>query len=141
MAKGPGTNGKMKSTIVDWKWEAPPAEANGVDGKVVGRFNKFMARDEKTGTYSRVVVFEPGFRTDAFKKPETKLQNHEYWEEIYVIEGTMYDYGMNKTFTKGYYGLRSPGVNHGPYGTDEGCILWECSWYDRDWYEKHPDMD
>ncbi len=49
----------------------------------------------------------------------------------------MIDYGTDTLYEKGSYGLRPPGMDHGPFGTEIGCTLLETTWYDEEWYKKN----
>jgi hypothetical protein len=51
--------------------------------------------------------------------------SHEYFEEVYLLEGSLTDLTLGKTFHKGDYAARRPGMPHGPYRTDEGCTMLE----------------
>ena len=65
----------------------------------------------------------------------TKLQKHEpgsktagdfihdYIEEIYIVEGSLTDTNLGKTFEKGCYAYRKPGMRHGPFESREGCLM------------------
>ena len=128
MSKSPATGADMRSTIYDYEWKEVGAERG---GPVKGIKEKLLSVDVETGAYTRIVIFAPGFR---FKKA---LQ-HPFWEELYLLEGHMTDYGTNTVYTKGFYALRPAGIVHGPFGTDLGCMLLETTWFDKDWYlSKH----
>lgn len=53
---------------------------------------------------------------------------HEYWEEVYIISGRIYDKTLKQWFGAGDYCCRPPGMLHGPFLADEieGCkeICW-----------------
>lgn len=53
---------------------------------------------------------------------------HEYWEEVYIISGRIYDKTLQQWFGAGDYCCRPPGMVHGPFVADaeEGCkeICW-----------------
>ncbi|KAH7697124.1 hypothetical protein AAVH_35795 [Aphelenchoides avenae] len=48
---------------------------------------------------------------------------HPYYEEIYVIEGSLTDRTLGKTFGAGSYAYRYPRMPHGPYDTENGCTM------------------
>ncbi|MGC4942155.1 cupin domain-containing protein [Kribbella sp. DT2] len=50
---------------------------------------------------------------------------HEYFEEVYLLEGSLTDLTLGKTFGAGEYAARHPGMPHGPYSTAEGCTMLE----------------
>jgi len=126
MGKSPATGRDMRSTVFDYPW-AEVARERG--GPIKGIKEQILSLDSETGAYTRIVVFEPGFK---FDRP---LQ-HPFWEELFLLEGHLLDYGANTLYTKGYYGCRPAGVVHGPFETDTGCTLLETTWYDKDWYQK-----
>ena len=124
MGKSPTTNADMRSTIFDYEWKEVGEERG---GPINGIREKLLAVDSETGAYTRVVIFEPGFKFD-------NALEHPFWEELLLLEGHMIDYGTHTLYTKGFYALRPPGVVHGPFGTELGCTLIETTWYDKDWY-------
>lgn len=124
MPKLPATDANMRSTVFDYPWgEVAPQRG----GPLKGAKEQVLAVDPQTGAYTRIILFEPGFKFE-------KALKHEFWEEILVLEGHMIDYGTGNIYPKGYYACRRPGVVHGPFGTELGCILFETTWYDEDWY-------
>ena len=50
---------------------------------------------------------------------------HDYFEEVYLLEGSLTDLTLGTTFTAGDYAARRPGMPHGPYRTDDGCTMLE----------------
>ncbi len=83
-----------------------------------GIFEKILNRDPHTGSVTRLLRFEQGIRT-------TQVLSHDFYEEIYVLEGTLIDLQQNLTLNAGYYGYRHPGMNHGPYYVQERAITFE----------------
>ena len=126
MAKQPATNADMRSTIFGYEWGEVGKERG---GPIPGIKEKLLSSDPETGAYTRIVIFEPGFKFD-------KALKHPFWEELLLLEGHMIDDGTNTLYTKGYYGLRPAGVVHGPFGTEIGCTLLETTWHDKDYYLK-----
>lgn len=59
---------------------------------------------------------------------------HEYWEEVYLLSGDLIvgndarGRGGEK-FTGPTYACRPPGVHHGPFKSDTGCLLLEVHYY------------
>ncbi len=129
MGKEPRTSGDMRSTVWDYEWKEVGEERG---GPTPGIKEKLLSCDPETGAYTRMVIFEPGFKF-------THVRNHPFWEELLILEGHMIDYGTNKLYTKGAYGCRQPGIDHGPFGTEIGCTLLETVWYDRQWYQDNPE--
>jgi len=89
-----------------------------------GVVGKILSMDEKTGSHTRMVRFDPGVETkEAFV--------HDFWEEILILEGELIDIPNNEVFSKGYYTCRAPGIKHGPYKTSKGCTVFEVrNYYD-----------
>jgi hypothetical protein len=82
-----------------------------------------LAIDEQTGDYTRLTRFAPGADTAAFDS-----KSHDYPEEVFIIEGSLYDAAFDRWLTKGDYASRPPGEVHGPFRTDEGCLVIEVSY-------------
>ena len=93
---------------------------------VDGLSQQILSRDEVTGDYTRLLRFEPGTDTSAMGP-----QVHDFWEEVIILEGSLIDTRLNQEFTKGMYGCRPPGMVHGPYKSPNGCITFECRYYDK----------
>lgn len=87
-------------------------------------FERILHRDEESKAYTRLVKFEPGCRMDV-------VLEHEFFEEFLVIEGALVDSGLKKTFTKGMYAFRPPGLKHGPFLSPEGCLAIEVRYFGR----------
>ncbi|MDS0256526.1 cupin domain-containing protein [Thermoplasmatales archaeon AK] len=100
-------------SIEDVKWTR-------CEGKVPTLYEKILARDPQTGTVTRLLKFEPGTDTT----PNGTLR-HDFWEEIYILEGSLFDKVLNRRFSKGMYACRPPGMPHGPWISEEGCITFE----------------
>ena len=59
---------------------------------------------------------------------------HEYWEEVFLVSGDLIvgndKQGSGGEKFEGYtYAVRPPGVFHGPFKSDTGCILLETHFY------------
>jgi hypothetical protein len=81
-----------------------------------------LAIDEETGDYTRLTRFLPGADTTPFGS-----KSHDYPEEIIMLEGCLYDAAFDRWLTTGDYASRPPGEVHGPFRTDEGCLVLEMS--------------
>lgn len=81
-----------------------------------------LAIDEETGDYTRLTRFLPGADTTPFGS-----KSHDYPEEIIMLEGRLYDAAFDRWLTTGDYASRPPGEVHGPFRTDEGCLVLEMS--------------
>ena len=102
-----------------------------VPGYPPGFYEKILAGtlDEKhgQGNRTRLLRIDPGaYSTVPFV--------HEYWEEVFMLSGDLIvgndDKGRGgEKFTGPTYACRPPGVQHGPFKSDGGCILLEQHYY------------
>ena len=106
-------------------WEVLVGYPVGIQQKVLSG-----ALDEinKKGSRTRLLRFEPGVFT-------TKPFVHDYWEEVFLIRGDLV-VGNDKngqggtSFRPFTYACRPPGASHGPFRSDQGCLLHETHYYD-----------
>jgi hypothetical protein len=89
------------------------------DGGGAGITQRVLSQDPDDGTLTRLARWAPGTNTDA------GVIRHEYFEEVYLLSGSITDLTLGETFTTGYYAARHPGMPHGPYRTDDGCVMLE----------------
>jgi hypothetical protein len=89
-------------------------------GVVPGLFERILASDTGKGVATRMLRFDPGTDTSA-----AGPQVHPFWEEVYIIEGSLHDLTLDETFHKGTYACRPPGMRHGPWVAPEGCLTFE----------------
>lgn len=92
---------------------------------VEGLTEQILSRDDLTGDYTRMLHFRPGTDTSS-----AGPQSHDFWEEVWIIEGTLHDIPLNKTFTAGMYACRPPGMPHGPWTSADGCKTFELRHYE-----------
>ena len=85
-------------------------------GGIQGLSEQILSLDETSGDYTRLLRFEPGADTTPMGP-----QIHDFWEEVWIIEGSIYDITLQQTFTAGMYACRPPGMTHGPWRSPEGC--------------------
>lgn len=83
-----------------------------------GIAEKVLSRDPVTGDVTRLLRFAPGVRTG-------DRIAHDFWEEVLILEGSLVDLGLGRTFTAGMYACRPPGMTHGPYASPGGALLFE----------------
>ena len=85
-------------------------------GAVGGLDEAILATDPDTGVATRLLSFAAGTDTTP-----NGVQAHDFWEEVYILEGSMTDLSLQETFTAGMYACRPPGMPHGPWRSEEGC--------------------
>jgi hypothetical protein len=90
------------------------------EGKVPELTERVIARDQHGGVASRILRFEPGTDTSP-----NGVQVHDFWEEVYILEGSFTDLRLGETFTAGMYACRPPGMEHGPWTSADGCLTFE----------------
>ncbi len=83
-----------------------------------------MAGVLSRGDVTRLLHFKPGVETRG-------TIVHDFWEEVWLPEGSLIDRGERQTFSAGRYACRRPGMRHGPYRSPGGALLFE-TWYRRD---------
>lgn len=73
-----------------------------------------------SGVATRVLRFPPGCDTSP-----NGVQVHDFWEEVYILSGSLTDLTLGETFSAGMYACRPPGMPHGPWRSDDGCETFE----------------
>jgi hypothetical protein len=96
------------------------------EGNVAGLTERILAADPDSGVASRILRFEPGTDTSP-----NGVQKHDFWEEVYVLEGSLTDLRLDETFVAGQYACRPPGMQHGPWVSADGCLTFEVRYRDR----------
>ncbi len=117
-----------KTTTTYWN---PLLESNGDKWQAIEGMNGLadeltLSIDESTREYTRLTRFKAGADTANFG-----AKSHDYPEEIFVVSGRLYDAAFDLWLEQGYYASRPPGEVHGPFKTDEGCVVLEVSFPDR----------
>jgi flavin reductase (DIM6/NTAB) family NADH-FMN oxidoreductase RutF len=95
-----------------------------VDGRVPGLWERILARDDEGGVVTRILRFDPGTNTS-----EMGPQVHDYWEEVYILEGSLHDLTLDQRFPTGYFACRPPGMRHGPWIAPDGCLTFEVRYH------------
>jgi hypothetical protein len=98
-------------TAVEW--------TSALGGAVPGLFERILA-EQAPGVATRILRFDPGTDTSS-----AGVQRHDFWEEVYILEGSLHDLTLNQTFPTGAYACRPPGMPHGPWTATEGCLTFE----------------
>lgn len=109
--------GFIDPELIPWSPEA------GIDGL----FAKTLAKCEKTGSYTRLLKFLPGTDTS-----EAGVQSHDHLEELWIVEGAIYDLTLEENFVEGMYANRLHHMDHGPWRAPGGAITFELRDMDAD---------
>jgi ChrR-like protein with cupin domain len=89
-------------------------------GAVAGLTERILASDPARGVATRMLRFAPGTNTSS-----AGAQVHDFWEEVYILEGSLHDLTLDQTFAEGTYACRPPGMRHGPWVAPDGCLTFE----------------
>ena len=98
----------------------PVVSGSGAAGP--GMVGKILNLDDATGVGTRLLKYPPGVET-------SDVIVHDFWEEVFILEGELHDKSINTTFTAGMYACRPPGMPHGPYISPIGCTTFEVRYY------------
>lgn len=106
-------------------WHVPPGYPEGIEQKILAGS---LDEENRQGSRTRLLRFAPGVFT-------TRPFIHDHWEEVYLIDGDLIvgnDANGNggKSFAPNTYACRPPGVYHGPFKSERGCVLIEMHYYD-----------
>jgi hypothetical protein len=104
----------------EYEFHTPRGEWRPAGGEVRGIWERILSKDPESGDYTRLMRFEPG----ADSSPNGTLA-HDFWEEVYILEGDLTDLRLGETFTAGMYACRPPGMEHGPWRSDGGVLMLE----------------
>jgi len=99
-------------------WETPPGYPQGIEQKILAGH---LYEEQKKGSRTRLLRFQPGAYT-------TQPFEHDYWEEVFQVAGTLTVGG--KTFRPFTYACRPPHAPHGPFRSEEGCLLLEIHFFE-----------
>ncbi len=91
-----------------------------ITDQIPGLTERVLARESESEAASRILRFEPGTDTTPMG-----VQQHTFWEEVYILEGYMHDLTLDQKFPAGTFACRPPGMRHGPWMTPEGCVTFE----------------
>jgi hypothetical protein len=99
-------------------WETPSGYPKGIEQKIL---SGHLDEEREKGSRTRLLRFKPGaFTTEPFL--------HEYWEEVFQVSGTLTVGG--ETFRPYTYACRPPHTAHGPFRSEEGCLLLEIHYFE-----------
>ena len=105
-------------------WQTPPGYPAGMKQKVL---TSDLDEVGKTGSRSRFLRIAPrAFSTVPFV--------HDHWEEVYLVEGDLIvgndENGKGgEQFFAPTYACRPHGVHHGPFTSENGCMMFEIHYY------------
>ena len=97
----------------DIEWRPVPGNAEGLSERI-------LAADPERGVATRLLRFAPGTDTTP-----NGVQVHDFYEEVYILEGSIHDLELGETFSAGMYACRPPGMRHGPWSSTDGCLTFE----------------
>ena len=106
-------------------WEVPQGYPVGIEHKIL---SGMLDEEGGKGHRTRLLRFHAGAFTEA---PFC----HEYWEEVYLLSGDLI-VGNNsqgkggKSFMPPTYACRPPRIPHGPFKSEQGCLLLEVHYFD-----------
>jgi len=105
-------------------WHTPTGYPAGIQQKIIAGD---LDENNKRGNRTRLLKFAPGAYT-------VTPFVHEYWEEVFLLSGDLIvgndENGKGGEKFEGYtYAVRPPGVNHGPFKSENGCLLLETHFY------------
>ena len=105
-------------------WSTPEGYPEGIQEKIL---SGKLSLKERFGCRTRLLRFAPGVYT-------TSPFVHDYWEEVYLMQGDLIvgndargEGGVK--FYENTYACRPPGVFHGPFKSENGCVLLEIHYY------------
>ena len=105
-------------------WETPPGYKEGFQQKILATD---LDEVNKRGSRSRLLRIAAGVYSE---KPFI----HDHWEEVFLAEGDLIvgndEHGNGgEQFFAPTYACRPPGVYHGPFKSETGCVLFELHYY------------
>ena len=104
----------------EMEFHTPAGEWRQAFPGIEGFWEQILSYDAESGDYTRLLRVQPG--ADA---SSTGRLSHDFWEEVYIIEGDLTDVHLGETFTAGMYACRPPGMLHGPFRSQGGCLMIE----------------
>jgi hypothetical protein len=106
-------------------WHTPPVYPSGIKQKILA---SDLDEKNKMGSRTRLLRFDPGvFTTEPFV--------HDHWEEVFLMTGDLIvgndkQGGGGESFQPSTYAYRPPGAYHGPFKSENGCMLVEIHYHD-----------
>ena len=109
---------------LDEGWDVPQGYPVGIEEKIL---SGILYEESERGHRTRLLRFQPGAFTE-------KPFNHKYWEEVYLLSGDLIvgsnsEGNSGKCFISPTYACRPPNTNHGPFKSEQGCLLLEVHYF------------
>lgn len=109
---------------MDAGWHTPEGYPSGIQQKIIAGG---LDEPAMKGNRTRLLRFAPGVHT-------VSPFVHPYWEEVFLLSGDLIvgndENGEGGTKFEGYtYAVRPPGVFHGPFKSENGCLLLETHYF------------
>jgi hypothetical protein len=105
---------ELEFHVPDGEWRVPAGSRSD------GLHEKRLSADADGTAYTRILRFAPG----ATSEPDG-TQVHDFWEEVFIVEGDITDVRLGERFTAGMYACRPPGMEHGPWRSETGALMVE----------------
>jgi hypothetical protein len=93
-----------------------------------GAYEKILSMDPATGSYTRILMSSPDLHAYVGNPgfhPGKTLVHDDFFEENFILRGTLIDTIHNKTYRAGFYACRPPGMKHGPFFHPTGAMTLE----------------
>ncbi|EIC9816426.1 TPA: cupin domain-containing protein [Vibrio parahaemolyticus] len=105
-------------------WTSPTGFDLGIEQMII---EDTLDTEKKTGIRTRFVRFNSGAGTK-------EVFLHDYHEEVYLVSGDQIlldkdTFELKHKYTAGEYFIRPAGTHHGPFKSDDGCVLLEIHYY------------
>lgn len=98
----------------DIGWRPAAGDATGSLRELV------LAPSAESEVYTRLLKFDAGCDTSP-----NGIVRHDFWEEVWIVSGTLRDLSLGKDFAEGSYACRPPGMPHGPWASPGGAMTFE----------------
>ena len=105
----------MKEALEFFDPEAIPWEQ--VEG-MPGMEQKILSGSKDSPDHTRLARVRGGTSYDI-------ALSHDFYEEIWVLEGSIIDKSTGETYAAGMYACRPPGMEHGPFEFAEDAVFFE----------------
>lgn len=115
------TDGHTSTTAIMEQFEFHPASSHPLRSWTTidaGVTQMVLNEDPATGRRTTLQRWEAGAQN-----AQAHAFVHDYVEEIYLAEGDLYDTRLGQGWQKGAYAYRKPGMEHGPFRSETGCLM------------------